>query len=106
MSAQAQLPALLSERSDFNHRIAVLNQLLSVREIEAEDFNNPVNQTSGQAQDDELKRIEKLRDIIQTHIQRLRKEIKNANILVPHFEQALQEKASTLYGLQHNTEQE
>ena len=51
-------------------------------------------------------RLEKLRDLIQVNIKRLRKTIKDANILIPHFEQALQEKASTLYGLQHNTEQE
>ena len=27
MSAKAQIPALLTERSEFNHKIAVLNQL-------------------------------------------------------------------------------
>ena len=54
----------------------------------------------------EVKKLEKIRDLIQANIKRLRKTIKDANILIPHFEQVLKEKVSTLYGLQHNTEQE
>ena len=107
MSAKAQLPALLSERSDFNHQIAVLNQQLNIGvAIQTEDSSSSDELPIENDQDDKLKRLVKLRDHIQTHIIRLRKSIKDANILVPHFEQALQEKASTLYGLQHNTEQE
>ena len=107
MSAKAQLPALLSERSEFNHQIAVLNQQLIIGgAIQTEDGSSNDELPVVSDQDDKLKRLVKLRDHIQTHIIRLRKSIKDANILVPHFEQALQEKASTLYGLQHNTEQE
>lgn len=107
MSAKAQLPALLSERSEFNHQIAVLNQQLIIGgAIQTEDGSSNDELPVVSDQDDKFKRLVKLRDHIQTHIIRLRKSIKDANILVPHFEQALQEKASTLYGLQHNTEQE
>jgi len=50
--------------------------------------------------------LNKLLGLVQASIKSLRKKVKDASVLVPHFEQAIAEKASTLYGLQHNTEQE